>query len=85
MKRVIILLFLFAFISGIAATRETIARNCLLNSPDSLMIWEKLNIQSDPKINDLLKQHTVQSKKSGVFSGFRVQIYLHGKIPIKPV
>jgi hypothetical protein len=75
MKRAIILLFLFAFISGIAATRGTIARTCQSNSPDSLMIWEKLNIQSDPKVNDLLKQHTIQSKKSGTFSGFRVQIY----------
>ena len=75
MKRAIILLFLFAFISGIAATRETISRNCQSNSPDSLMIWEKLNIQSDPKINELLKQHTIQSKKSGTFGGFRVQIY----------
>jgi hypothetical protein len=75
MKRVIILLFLFAFISGITATREKIAQNCQSNSPDSLMIWEKLNIQSDPKINELLKQHTIQGKKSGTFSGFRVQIY----------
>ena len=75
MKRVIILLFLFAFSSGIAATRGKIAQTCQSNSPDSLMIWEKLNIQSDPKINDLLKQHTIQGKKSGTFSGFRVQIY----------
>jgi hypothetical protein len=75
MKRVIILLFLFAFVSGVAATRETITPTSRSNSPDSLMIWEKLNIQSDPKINDLLKQHVVQSKKNGTVGGFRLQIY----------
>ena len=39
------------------------------------MIWEKLNIECDPKINDLLKHQTTQSKKSGTMSGFRLQIY----------
>jgi SPOR domain len=75
MKRAIILLFILAFISGGAVARETIIRIDQRNAADSLMIWEKLNIQSDPKINDLLKQEATQSKKSGTIGGFRLQIY----------
>ena len=48
MKISIILLFVMAFISGVAATRESITRIDQLNAADSLMIWDKLNIQSDP-------------------------------------
>ena len=75
MKRAIILLFLLAFISGIAATRERITQIGHSNGPDSLKIWDKLNIQSDPRIIDLLKQQAVQNKKNGTVSGFRLQIY----------
>ena len=39
------------------------------------MIWDKLIIQIDPKINDLLRQQTAQSKKTGTISGFRLQLY----------
>ena len=75
MKISIILLFVMAFISGVAATRESITRIDQLNAADSLMIWDKLNIQSDPKIIELLKQEAAQSKKNGTISGFRLQIY----------
>lgn len=75
MERAIILLFMLAFISGISATRETITRISQPTSQDTLMIWKKLNIQSDPKIDDLLKQQAAQGKKSGTISGYRLQIY----------
>jgi len=75
MKRVIILLFVLVFISGISVNGKTITRNDQPNAADSLMIWEKLNIQSDPKISDLLKQEAAQSKKSRSIGGFRLQIY----------
>ena len=75
MKRVIILLFILAFITGVSATRKTITRINQLNATDSLMIWDKLNIRIDSKINDLLKQEAARSKKSGTIGGFRLQIY----------
>lgn len=75
MKILIILLFVMAFISGVSTASETITRIDQFNGADSLMIWDKLNIQSDSKINDLLKQHAVQSKKLGTVGGYRLQIY----------
>jgi len=75
MKRSIILLFVMAFITGFSATREPITKIDKLNTADSLMIWDKLNIQSDPKIIELLKQEVALSKKNGTISGFRLQIY----------
>jgi len=75
MKHAIILLFVLAFISGFSATRETISLVNQLNAADSLMIWDKLNIQGDPRINDLLKQGAAQNRKNGTIAGFRLQIY----------
>ena len=75
MKISVILLFVMAFISGVAATRESITRIDQLNAADSLMIWDKLNIQSDPRIIELLKQEAAQNKKNGTIGGFRLQIY----------
>ena len=75
MKQAIILLFVFAFVTGFAETRESVKR---INEPlgaDSLMFWEKLNIQCEPRINDLLKQLATQSKKSGSMSGYRLQLF----------
>jgi len=75
MKHAIILLFVLAFVSGVSASHETKALNLQLNATDSLMIWDKLTIQGDPRIKDLLKQQAVQNKKSGTIGGFRLQIY----------
>jgi hypothetical protein len=75
MKISIILLFVMAFISGVAETRESITRIDQLNAADSLMIWDKLNIQSDPRIIELLKQEAAQCKKNETIAGFRLQIY----------
>ena len=75
MKKTIILLFVLAFISGVAATRESTTRIVQSNATDSLRIWEKLNIESEPRINDLLRQHATQCKKIATTSGFRLQLY----------
>jgi len=42
---------------------------------DSLMIWDKLNIQSDPRIKELLEQHVRQNKKNNSTNGYRLLIY----------
>ena len=75
MKRAIFLLFVMAFISGAAAPHEPAARIDQSNASDSLRIWEKLNVQGEPRINELLRQYAVQSKKNGTTSGFRLQLY----------
>lgn len=75
MKTIIILLFVLASVTGIAATRESTIRTDQTSVADSLMIWQKLNIQGDTGISDLLRQFAIQSKKSGTTSGFRLQLY----------
>jgi hypothetical protein len=75
MKISIILLFVMASVSGFSATRESTTRIEPLNAGDSLMIWDKLNIQSDPRIIELLKQEAALNKKNGTISGFRLQLY----------
>ena len=75
MRTTIILLLILASFSGFSAKPAIPAQFVQYSTPDSLMIWEKLNIQCDPKINDLLRQQVDQSKKSGTMSGYRLQIY----------
>lgn len=75
MKQAIILLFVFAFITGYAKTRDSVIRNGEPVGEDSLMIWEKPGIRCEPRINDLLKQLAAQNKKSGSMSGFRLQLF----------
>jgi len=60
---------------GFTVNRQTITSDNQLIGTDSLMIWEKLNIQCDPRINELLKQQANQNKKNSTMSGFRLQIY----------
>ena len=42
---------------------------------DSLMIWDKLNIQSESRIKELIEQHVRQNKKNNSTNGYRLQIY----------
>ena len=75
MKHAILLLFILTFVTRFSSDclAETTVNQP--NTQDSLMIWDKLIIQIDPKINDLLRQQTAQSKKTGTIGGFRLQIY----------
>lgn len=75
MKHAILLLFILTFVTRFSSycLAETTVNKP--NTQDSLMILDKLIIQIDPKINDLLRQQTAQSKKTGTIGGFRLQIY----------
>ena len=75
MKYVILLLLLLVSIDGFSSNHQLMTQVNQLNVPDSLKIWEKLNIECDPKINELLRQQSEQSKKIETLSGFRLQIY----------
>ena len=75
MKSAIILLFVLAFLSSFSVVRERSARTVETSYGDSLMIWEKLPVQCDPKITELLKLQVELGKKSGTLSGYRLQIY----------
>ena len=75
MRYAIILLLVLAAVSGFSVDLQTLAPMKQLNDADSLMIWEKLNIQCDSKISELLRQQIEQNMKSGTISGYRLQIY----------
>ena len=75
MKSAIILLFVLAFLFGFSASHERSAQTIEPSSGDSIMIWEKLPVQCDPKISELLKLQVEQGKKNGTLSGYRLQIY----------
>lgn len=75
MKYLIMLLLLLATLGGFSTNRHLKTQEYELNDADSLAIWDKLNIQCDPKIIDLLRQQAEQSKKSGTINGYRLQIY----------
>ena len=75
MRYMIILLFMVASIAGNSVIHKRIAPLYEPLTEDSLMIWEKLSIQCDQKINDLLRQQVTQAKKTGTISGYRLQIY----------
>jgi hypothetical protein len=74
-KYTIILLLLITSVVGFSSKLQTTAVVYRANDADSLMIWEKLNIQCDPKINELLRQQADQSRKSNTMSGFRLQLF----------
>ncbi|MEI7526145.1 MAG: SPOR domain-containing protein [Mariniphaga sp.] len=72
----LIILFLFLAPIGVFSTNHHLTiPEYQLNNGDSLAIWEKLNIQCESKINDLLRQQAEQCKRSGTINGFRLQIY----------
>ena len=77
MKLTILLLFVLASISGSSAGRGIMnyRANNQVQTNDSLMIWDKLNIQSSQEIKDLLGRHVMQSKKNNSTNGYRLQIY----------
>ena len=75
MKYLIILLFTVASFGGYSTNHKILAPDNQLSVADSIVIWEKLNIQCDSKINDLLRQQADQGKRSGTINGYRLQIY----------
>jgi hypothetical protein len=77
MKRSILVLFVLASITWNSAGRGLTDNrfNSQVQKHDSLMIWDKLNIQSSPEIKDLLVRHVRQNKKNNFANGYRLQIY----------
>jgi len=77
MKLTILLLFVLASITGSSVGRRLIDNetNTQIQANDSLMIWDKLNIQSSPEIKELLGRHVMQNKKNNSTNGYRLQIY----------
>jgi hypothetical protein len=77
MKQTILLLFVLASIAGTSAGRRimTCQANYQVQSHDSLMIWNKLDIQCSPEIKSLLDRHVTQNKKNNFTNGYRLQIY----------
>jgi hypothetical protein len=84
MREIIILLLVLTTIPGITEGRNS-ARlirftpnsdpKPFIQNNDSLKIWDKLDIQSEPRIKELLRQHVNQNKNTKTTNGYRVQIY----------
>lgn len=53
------------------------ARPAALTPPitDGSFIWQRLNVEASSEISDLLRQQYDQNRKSGTFSGYRLQLY----------
>jgi SPOR domain len=74
-KQTVISLLILILCTAFTSIRANTMQEDRLVSADSLSIWEKLDIQCDEKLNELLKQQSEQNKKNGTMSGFRLQIY----------
>jgi len=71
-----ILLFLFL----VALTCRTEAQTARPITPppavtDGSFIWQRLNVEASSEIADLLRQQYDQSRKTGTFPGYRLQLY----------
>jgi len=77
MKHTILSVIVLASIAWSASGRELSNKqiNYQVQTHDSLMIWDKLNIQSSPHIKELLERHVRQNKKNNFTNGYRLQIY----------
>jgi len=42
---------------------------------DGSFIWQRLNVEASSEISDLLRQQYDQNRKTGTFSGYRLQLY----------
>lgn len=43
--------------------------------PDGSFIWQRLDVEASSEISDLLKQQYDLNRKTGTFSGYRLQLY----------
>ena len=75
MKGIFILILTLSFFTGISEGNNFPSLSPVSQKNDTLKIWDKLDIQSDPKLKALLQQHVNLNKKNNSTSGFRLQIY----------
>jgi hypothetical protein len=65
-------LILFCFPVGAQTARPATLSPAI---PEGSFIWQRLNVVSNSEISDLLKQQYDQNRKSGTYSGYRLQLY----------
>jgi hypothetical protein len=75
MKGILILILALASLSQVSEGNRFASRSFISQKTDTLKIWDKLDIQSDPRLKTLLQQHVNQNKKNNTTSGYRLQIY----------
>jgi hypothetical protein len=69
---------LFAALAGVTCQlRAQTANPGVPTAPvsDGSFIWQRLNVEASSEISDLLKQQYDQNRKTGTFSGYRLQLY----------
>lgn len=77
MKHTILLIIVLAAITWSVSGQELRSNqvNYQVQTHDSLLIWDKLNIQCSPQIKELLERHVIQNRKNNFINGYRLQIY----------
>jgi len=75
MKGIIILILTLALFTKISEGNISTSITEDSQKNDTLKIWDKLDIKSDPRLQELLKQHINQNKKNNTTNGYRLQIY----------
>jgi hypothetical protein len=69
---------LFAALAGVTCQLRAQNANPVVLTPpvsDGSFIWQRLNVEASSEISDLLKQQYDQNRKTGTFSGYRLQLY----------
>jgi hypothetical protein len=75
MKGIFILILALALFAEISEGNNLVSMSYISQKNDTVKIWDKLDIQSDPRLKVLLQQHVNQNKKNNTTSGYRLQIY----------
>lgn len=74
MKGIFILILALALFTEVSEGNNLASTN-FISQNDTVKIWDKLDVQSDPRLKALLNQHVRQNKKNNITSGYRLQIY----------
>lgn len=75
MKGKFILILTLALFTEISKGNNLISMSFISQKNDTVKIWDKLDVQSEPRLKVLLQQHVNQNKKNNITNGYRLQIY----------
>ena len=68
----LILLLAFCFTADAQVAKAPVLTPAIA---DGSFIWQRLNVEASSEISDLLIQQYDQNRKTGTFSGYRLQLY----------
>ncbi len=75
MKGIFVLILALTLFTEISEGSIFTSGHKIFQNNDTLKIWDKLDIKSEPRLKELLKQHVEQNKKNNATTGYRLQIF----------